>query len=121
MELSGSDVALILGGIATVISAIASSVAVVIGALNARAIENVRHSTDGMKDELVRATAMSSRAEGMTAGAMQERVDVADRKVISDAGKVDAAKQGVVLQSDTLELVRERAEPPPSDKRESGP
>lgn len=77
-EFSGSDIALVIGAIGTLISAVASSVAVVLTAMNrstslsnAKKIDEVHASTNGMKNELVATTAKASYAEGLIEGKAQ--------------------------------------------------
>lgn len=77
-EISGSDVALIIGAFGTLISAVASSIAVVLTAMNrstsltnTKKIEEVHIATNGMKNELVATTAKASYAEGLLEGKAQ--------------------------------------------------
>lgn len=77
-EMSGSDIALVIGAFGTLISAIASSVAVVLTAMNrvtnlsnSRKIDEVHAATNGMKIELVNTTAKASYAEGLLEGKAQ--------------------------------------------------
>lgn len=74
-DISGSEWALIITAAGTFLTAMTSSAAVIIGALNARRInrqsakiEEVHRSTNGLKDELVNSTAVANHALGVIAG-----------------------------------------------------
>ena len=73
--MTGSDIALIITAIGSLIAAAASSAAVLIGAWSARKlipvidqVQKIEISTNSMKDALVTATAKAEHAAGMVAG-----------------------------------------------------
>lgn len=78
--MTGTELALVIGAIGTLISAMASSAALLIGALNTRKlnrtaanVQKIELATNSMKDALVAATAKGEHA----AGVVQGRADVA--------------------------------------------
>ena len=68
--MTGGEVAQIITSVATLIAACG---AILIGWWNARKIEEVHKATNSMKDELVAATAKSSKAEGLKEGRDERR------------------------------------------------
>lgn len=73
--MTGGEIALIITAIGTLLSAVASASAAVIGAFNtlklnrtAEQVEKIEVATNSMKDQLVAATASSSHALGKTEG-----------------------------------------------------
>lgn len=66
--MTGSEVAQIITALGSLIAALASAAALIMSVRNSRGIERVRVATDGMKDELVAATAQGSLARGTADG-----------------------------------------------------
>jgi hypothetical protein len=100
-ELSGSDIALILTAIGTLVSAVASSCAVVIGSMNASKLsaQGLKQDTQGTQIAEVHKTTngLSERAEafarstGLAEGNLQGRLDqTAERKTEADQERNNA-------------------------------
>jgi hypothetical protein len=75
--MTGTEVALIITSLATLVTAVG---AVVIGVRNSGKISDVKRATDGMKDQLVAATQKSAFAEGQKQEVDDEAGRVSERK-----------------------------------------
>jgi hypothetical protein len=73
--MTGTETALIITACGTLISAVASSVAMVLGALNARKIGDIKRQTDGMKNELVAEVRSASLAKGNLEGRKEQAAE----------------------------------------------
>lgn len=91
-DFSGGDVALIITATGTLVAAMASSAAVIIGALNttklnrtAAQVEKIEIATNSMKDQLVAATASSALAQGKVEGRQEVKDELGAALTIKGA------------------------------------
>lgn len=73
--MTGPDVALIITACGTLLSALFGGIAVLISALNSRAIQKVHNLTNSKMDELLTVTKKSATAEGNLAGRAEQKAD----------------------------------------------
>lgn len=73
--MTGGDIALIITALGSLLAAMSSAAAVVLGALNARRllpiaeqVQKIEVATNSMKDRLIEATAKSEHAAGVVVG-----------------------------------------------------
>ena len=71
--MSGTDAALIITAFGTFISAVASSIAVVMGAINARKLNAVHDLTNSKMSELLEVTKTAAEARGLKLGQEEKR------------------------------------------------
>ena len=71
--MSGTDAALIITAIGTFVSATASAIAVVIGALNSRKLTAVHDLTNSKMSELLEVTKTAAEARGLKLGQEEKR------------------------------------------------
>lgn len=85
LTVPGNDIALIITAVGSLISAITASGALLIGALNARKLNNqgasievIHKATNSLTDRLVASTAVASHAEGKAEGNTEGRAQMAE-------------------------------------------